>query len=62
MIMKQEGRSIVLWWLIAAVWLGSGAVIPLFWAISIVMGQWQRAASEETSLERAAAIQTVDAE
>ena len=60
--MEQEGRSIVRWWLIAAVWLGSGAVIPLFWALSIVIGQWQREAPGETPVGRAAAMQGVDAE
>ena len=41
---KQEERSIVLWWLIAAVavWLCSGALIPLSWALSVAIGRWQK--------------------
>ena len=34
----------MLWWLIAAVavWLCSGALIPLIWALSVAIGRWQR--------------------
>jgi hypothetical protein len=61
-IIKQEGRSIVLWWwLIAgvvAIWLCSGALIPLGWALSVAIGRWQR----EASPEHAAVVQDVAAE
>jgi hypothetical protein len=60
-IIKQEGRTIVLWWwLIAGVafWLCSGALIPLGWALSVAIGRWRR----ETSAEHAAVVQDVAAE
>jgi hypothetical protein len=60
--MKQEGRSIVVWWLIAAGWLMSGAMIPLCWLLSLVIGRWQREAPGETSLVQAAVVQSIDAE
>jgi hypothetical protein len=59
-IIKQEGRTIVLWWwLIAgvAIWLCSGALIPLGWALSVAIGRWRR----EASPEHAAVVQDVAA-
>ena len=37
----------MLWWLIAAVavWLCSGALIPLIWALSVAIGRWQQKTS-----------------
>lgn len=59
-IIKQEGRSIVPWWLIAgvAIWLCSGALIPLLWVLSVAMGRWRR----EPSPEHPAVVQDVAAE
>ena len=54
-IVKQKGRFIVLWWLIAvAIWVCSGALIPLVWALSVAIGRWQR--------ETSTAVQDVAAE
>ena len=48
------------WWLIAgvAIWLCSGALIPLGWVLSVAIGRWQR----EASPEHAAVVQDVAAE
>ena len=56
---SKRGSIVLWWWLIAgvAIWLCSGALIPLGWALSVAIGRWRR----ETSPEHAAVVQDVAA-